>query len=212
MVNRVESADATRELPDVEDGRAGMLGVGTRPLQALALFQACVHDACVGRRQGVDFGHDVSRIPVLPGGVRCIRIEGAAFQQAEGQLAGDLPIGERLAQRLDGFMHHLDAALGVGEGAALLGKRDAGQQHVGIGAGLGWEDFLQNQKIHCLQTLADVGCIRVGHDRVFAEDVQGVDLALQDVGDHLSDGHAGGRRKTEDGGRVVRHRSSVVRL
>ena len=69
---------------------------------------------------------------------------------APGQVADDLPIGARLAARLQGLAHALDAAVGVGERAFFFRPGSGRQEHVRKGAGLVDEQILRHQEFQLL--------------------------------------------------------------
>ena len=161
----VEAAEAAAEAPLVEIGRAGMLGVGTRPLEPTVL-EPLVGDAAV---DGSEAGHLVHYLGWV------VVVHGVAH--AGGEVGDDLPVGPGLARWLDGLADSLDAALGVGEGAVLLGETGPRQDEVGQGGRLGQEDVLDQEEVEALQGPADVADVRVGDHGVLAHDVEGPDLS-----------------------------------
>ena len=73
-----------------------------------------------------------------------------------GKVSRDAPIIARFAQRLNGFVAHLDSPLGVGERAGFFGKGHAGQQHVGVLGSLRRKDFLENNELTFFKTMTNM--------------------------------------------------------
>ena len=80
--------------------------------------------------------------------------------------------------RVQGLAAELHHAVGVGDGAVLLGPRGGGQHHVGEVAGLGEEDVLHHQVLELRHRRARVVDVRIRHRRVLAHHVHAADLAL----------------------------------
>ena len=94
---------------------------------------------------------------------------------AVGDLLDDPQVLPRIARRVDGLAAHLHQAVGVGEGAGLLGEGAGRQDHVGQVGGLGEEDVLHHQVLERGQRLARMVGVGVGHRRVLALHVHAAD-------------------------------------
>ena len=73
---------------------------------------------------------------------------------------------------------HLHLAVGIGDGAVLLGPRRGRQDHVRIGAGFGDEDVLHHQMLEMRERGARVVEVGVRHRGVLAHDVHALDLVV----------------------------------
>ena len=96
----------------------------------------------------------------------------------------------RVAGRLDRLASELHHAIGVGDGADLLGPRGGGQHDVGEIRRLGEEDVLHDQVIERGQRFARVIDVGIRHRRVLAHDVHPADLVLLRGVHDLDDGEA----------------------
>jgi len=80
----------------------------------------------------------------------------------------------------------LHAALAVGEGAVLFSETGRWQHHVGDFGRFVQEDVLHHQEREPLDRFAGMVQVRLGQQRVLADDVHGPDLtgqrALDDLG------------------------------
>ena len=141
-------------------GRRGGIGDG-----ALALSRSQVMFA-KRRHHARHLGEDVARMGVVP-----------VEPHAAGELLDDPPVLPRLARRRQRLAAELHVAVGVGEGAGLLGPGRGRQDHVGVVGRLGQEDVLDHQMLELGQRLARVMRVGVGHRRVLAHDVHAPDLA-----------------------------------
>ena len=110
------------------------------------------------------------------------------------QLLDQQPILARLAGRVDHRPADLHLAVGIGEGAPLLGVGGGRQHHVGVPGGLGEEDVLHHQVLQVGQRLAGVLHVGVGHGRVLAQDVHALDHVVLDGVHDLDHGEALGRQ------------------
>ena len=97
---------------------------------------------------------------------------------ARGELAEDLPIVLALALRRNGGREALERTVGGAEDAVVLAPGGAGEDDVGVCRGLRHEDVLADHEVAILQGFLHVGGIGLGLQRVFAEVVERVDLAL----------------------------------
>ena len=105
-------------------------------------------------------------------------------------LLDDPPVLPGIAGRRERRPAELHAAVGVGEGAGLLGEGRGRQDHVGVEGRLGQEDVLHDQVLELGERLAGVVEVGVGHRRVLAHDVHAADLAGVDRVHDLDDGQA----------------------
>ncbi len=112
---------------------------------------------------------------------------------ALADLLDDPEILPRIARRLDHLARELHPAIGVGEGAILLGKRRSRQDDVGVERGFGDEQVLNDQMIEHGQRLARMLQIGIRHRGIFALDVHAVDLARMDRIHDLDHGQAAHR-------------------
>ena len=110
---------------------------------------------------------------------------------AARQLVDDPEIRPGLAGRLDGLAAELHHAIGVRDGADLLGPRGRRQHHVGEIRRLGQEDVLHDQMVERGEGLAGVIDVGIGHRRVFAHDVHAADLVLLGGVDDFDDRETG---------------------
>ena len=88
-----ELAEATRELLLEEAGRAGVIGVGHRPLDAALAIEALVGEPGDDRGERGHLVEDRGRRGVLVALGRSLE----AAQHAAGDVLDDLPVGARLA-------------------------------------------------------------------------------------------------------------------
>ena len=86
--------------------------------------------------------------------VRCV--VGLREPETLQHLAHDLTVGLGAGQRFHGGVHTLHAALGIGEGAALLEEARCRKNDVGIPGCLGHEDLLHDEELETLHGMADV--------------------------------------------------------
>src|SRR5690606_20575393 len=165
---RLERGLALDRAAAVERGRAGVIGIGTRPLQAALLVDPRVGDAG-------ELIAEPGQLVVDLGGALVIRHRVAA---GAGDLAEDLPVGAGLAGRVDGLADPLDPTIGVGEHAVLLGEAGGRQHHVGVAGGLVQEDVLDDQELDVVEALLDVAGVGLGQQDVLAHHVHALDLPL----------------------------------
>ena len=144
-----------------------------RPLQTLIAFEPFVADAGKQRGQPRDLIHDLGGVLVLP-----------VTAHAVGDQLNDLPVGLRLAQRIERLVDALNAAFSAGEGAIFLERRAGRQHQIGVARGLRKVDVLHDEELQPAQRLAHILRVRVGGDRVFALDVPRLQLARVDRLDH----------------------------
>ena len=128
------------------------------------MFDARVADPGIGGRDAGQFVKNGLAVLV-----------GHGITHARGDLAGDLPVILGRPRRIDRFSDPLHPPLRIGEGAVLLGKALGGQHHVGHLGGLGEKDILNHQKIEVAQALFGMVQVGIGHQRVLADDVQGLE-------------------------------------
>ena len=145
-------------------------GVGDRAFG----LQALPGDAGDARHGLAHLGEDRLRPLVVP-----------VEAEAAGDLLDDPEVLAGLAGGLEGLAAELDAAVGVGEGAGLLGVSGGGQDDVGVAGRLGEEDVLHHQVLQAGEGLAGVVQVGVGHGRVLAHDVHAAHLAGEDRLYHL---------------------------
>ena len=98
--------------------------------------------------------------------------------------------GLRVAGRLDRLAPELHHAIGVGDGADLLGPRGGGQHDIGEIRRFREEDVLHDQVIERGERFARVIDIRIGHRGVFAHDVHAANLVLLRGVHDLDDGES----------------------
>ena len=103
---------------------------------------------------------------------------GPVQAHAVGKFLNDPPVLLRLARHRHGGAAHLHAAVGVGDGAVLLGEGGGWQDDVGKGRCLGHEDVLHHQYVKIGQRRAGMLLVRVRHRRVLAHDIHGLDVAV----------------------------------
>ncbi len=142
---------------------------------ALAL-QPLPGNATDGLRHGlahffIHRGHALLRAGVVP-----------VQPHARGHLLDDPQVGSRIARRVERAPPQLHHAVGVGDGAGLLGPGARGQHHIGQPGGLGHENVLNHQMFQCAQRLPRVVQIGVAHGRVFALDIHAAYLVRIAVG------------------------------
>ena len=103
----------------------------------------------------------------------------------------DLDVVAGARRRVDRLADPLHAALAAGDGALGLapGGR-AGQHHVRRLGGVGQEDVLHHQALQALEELAGAVGVRLGAQRVLADDVGGGELAFLHRLEHLRQVHA----------------------
>ena len=155
--------------------------------------------------RALHLGEDLARVGVVP-----------VEAEAAGELLDDPPVRPRLAGQRHGGAAELDLAVGVGDGAVLLGPGRGGQDHVGELRGLGDEEVLHDQVLEPGERGAGVVEVGVGHRRVLAQDVHAAHLSGGDRVhglDHGEAGLGGERRRPQllEGGAVLRvaHRAVV---
>ena len=127
-------------------------------------------------------GEDLRRAPVLE---LPVEIQAEPPGDARGQLAGDPPVGARLAGRREGLPHPLDAPLRVGEGALLLGERGRGEEHVRVLGRLVQEQVLDDDHVELRQRLLGVVEVGLREERVLADDVHRADPPVEPGLDHV---------------------------
>jgi hypothetical protein len=116
--------------------------------------------------------------------------------------------------RLHRLANPLDTPLGVGKGAVFSAKQREGRTTSALLGGFGQKNILHHQKIEMVQAVLGVVEVRIGHQRVFADDVHGFDFAVMGLGKHLGDRQPGlvgrpaphPRRFPSSGWRQVGHR------
>ena len=95
--------------------------------------------------------------------------------------------------------HHrtrdLHLAIGVGECAPFFRMGGGGEHHVCVPGRLCQEDVLNNKMLQPGQRRSGVMLVRVGHGRVFAENIHGLDLVAQDGVDDFNNGQSLDRRQ-----------------
>ena len=97
---------------------------------------------------------------------------------AVGDELDDLPVGLGFAEGVDGLVDALDAAFGAGEGAFFFERGGGGEDEVGVAAGLGEVDVLDDEELAVAEGVADVVGVGVGGDGVFALDVEALECAV----------------------------------
>ena len=122
--------------------------------------------------------------------------------EAARDLLDDPPVGAGVAGQGHGGAAHLHLAVGVGDGAVLLGPGRGRQDDVGELRGLGDEEVLHDQVLELGERAAGVLEVGVGHRGVFALDVHAADGAVVDGMHDLDHGEAGLVREGTVGGRV----------
>ncbi len=157
----MELSPAAGEPADVQDWGSRVVRPRYWPLEPLAALQACVTDAGMCRRQGGDLVHDLSRVAVIPSGVRAPGSAALDREQAAGQRGQHPPIGPGLAGRRHGGADELHPPLGVRERPRFLRERRSRQQNVGVGGGLRWKDLLEDEELTRRQAAAGVVQVRV---------------------------------------------------
>ena len=161
-----------------------MTGRGARPLKAasrdLVAVESGVRDARIGGREACDLVHH------LGGGEQGLRVAHAVHDERE-----NLGVGLGVACNLHSLAHALHAALGIGEGAVLLGVAAARQHHVGIPGRLGEEEIVHHEEVERLQGMDDVVRVGVGAHGVLAEDEEAAQAPLDHGGEALGGLEAG---------------------
>src|SRR5271157_206460 len=152
------------KLVGVQDCRAEHTA-GCRPLDCLGLLEFRVGDTCVSGDCLCDLCKD---------GFRVLKREVLLVAHGLCDLADDLPVGLRAADRFDGLADPLDAALGVGDRAVALCKGCRGQDDVCLCGSLGHEEVLDDEEVKLGERIGDVGAC--GGD-VLADHVECLDLA-----------------------------------
>ncbi len=152
-----------------------------RPLKSFVAFEAVVTNTREEGGEAGHFIHDLGGVGVAP-----------VAAHAVGDELDDLPVSFRFAEWLDGFVYALDAAFGAGEGAFFFERRAGRQDEVGVAAGLGEVDVLDNEELEFGEGVRDEVCVGVGGDGVFALDVHDLDFVFEDGVDHLVVVFAGG--------------------
>ena len=148
---------------DVQPGRVvGRAGIGDR---VLALDPLPV-DVVEGLHAALHFGKHVARVVVVP-----------AESEAPGDLLDDPPVRAGLARRRQRRAPHLHLAVGVGDGAVLLGPAGRRQDDVRELRGLGHEQVLHDQVFEPGERRAGVVQVRVRHRGILAQDVHAADRA-----------------------------------
>ena len=178
-----------RERLGVEEARPGMIGRRAGPLQPAFTVEARVGDSSEERRQPRHLVEDV-------GGVRVVELAVHAHAQSArhplGQLAGDPPVGPRLAPGLQRLAHALNAPLGVGERPFLLGEGSGGQEHVSALGRLVHEEVLHHEPVELADGLLGMMQIGLGEQRILADHVHRPHVAAETRLDHV--GHDEARR------------------
>ena len=148
------------------------------PLDRAHLFDLVIADTGEGRRGHGNLFHDLHRVGVVPVGAHGL-----------GEHLGDFPIGIALL-RGHHLAHHVDPALGVGEGAVLFQERGAREEHMGVIRGLVQEQVMHDHTFHRGEARRDVLGVRVGLQDVFALAVQPFEGALHGGIQHVGDTQA----------------------
>ena len=165
-----------------------MIGRRARPLDAALAVQAVVADARDDRRQLSHLVHDLARRRIA----ELALVQAQAAADAPRDVAGDVPVRARLADRRQCRTHPLDAPLTVGEGAFLLGERGGRQHDVrGLGGFL-QEDVLDHQEIEVVHGVPRVVQVRLVQERVLADDVHRLQVASAGGFDHRGHGQTRG--------------------
>ena len=125
-------------------------------------------DAAVGGRERGHLVHD------LGGGQLRLRVSHAVHDLGE-----DVGVQARALRPLHRAAHALDAALGVGERALLLGVAATRQHDVGKLGRLGEEQVLHHEEIERRERLEHMAGVGIGAHGVLAEQVEALDAARQ---------------------------------
>ncbi len=163
--------------PRVEELRSRVLLVGTRPLNAVELFETLVGHARELRRERADFVPHVFRRRRTP-----------VVAEALGELRHDPDLVASFAGWFDGLSTTLNATLAVRDRALPLGpRRCRGQHDVGELRGFREEDFLHDEVVEILEEMDHVRHVGVRLRRILADDVErGEFLRLHSL-DHLGE-------------------------
>ncbi len=143
------------------------------PLQGLEAFKTVVVHARKQWRQSCHLVHDVRGMFVVP--VRA---------HAVGDQLNDLPVSLGFAERLHYFIDSLDAALRAGKGALFFERGDGREDEVGVAAGLGEVDVLDDEELAHAECVADVTGVGIRGDRVLPLDVEALEGAILNGADH----------------------------
>ena len=173
VLDRVEFAQSAREFTGMQDWRAGVFAVATRPLQAVVVQPVELH-ATVDRRERRHF-----LIDILDALVR------KRIAHFFGQHGDNLPIGSGLSGRLYSFTYPLHSSLGTRIGAVFLGEGGRRQNHIGQHGRLGGKDILHHQEFKFLERLRGMSRVRLGQGRIFTDNVHCPDIAADSGLHHL---------------------------
>ena len=99
-----------------------------------------------------------------------------AAAEALRDLLDDPEILARIARHVERAASELHHAVGVGDGAGLLGPRGRRQHDIGEIRRLGEEDVLHHEVVHPRESFACVVRVGIRHRRILAHDVHAADL------------------------------------
>ena len=200
VFDRVEPRLAIGEGKPFGEQKRGVGAVRVhRPLQGIEAFKPVVGNAGKQRGQPRHFVHNLRGMFVVPVG-----------SHAVGNELNDLPISLRFAERLHCFVKPLDAALGAGEGALPFERSGGREDEIGVAAGLGEVDILDDEEFEAAHAgcrdaggafapladrakagIFDQGVLRVGHLAVVFEEKTaagaGDGVGARDTGDPVHD-------------------------
>ena len=159
----------------MEVRRPRVVEVGARPLHAV-LLDARVTDPVPVRTEVGELVPDVLRRPVL----RPRPAERGRHR------ADDAPVLARFAGAVERLPHPVHPALGVREGAVLLGEARRREDDVRVLPGrVVQEDVLRDDELAAGEALLDVVGVRLGLGRVLADQVERLHAPVVEPGDDL---------------------------